>query len=192
MSPSVPRPGFLEGVLVALSASLLGGLLFAVLAPVATPAAALRTLIATVGLAYLLYLLRRAPVRVGRVTVGAASGLVAMAVWLAAPAPVEAALAYLALVWGVRCLYFHSSLFAAAADLGLNALSLAAAAWALQRTGSLSLGLWCLFLAQALFVFIPPARWAASGEGFPPGGQDRFQHALRRAEEVLRSHSHRL
>jgi hypothetical protein len=90
-------------------------------------------------------------------------------------------------VWLNRSLYRYSSLLCALADLGLSALGLAAAIWAATHTGSLFLGIWCLFLVQALFVAIPSnmgRNIAETSAGL--GDEDRFRRAHRSAELAVR------
>ena len=94
--------------------------------------------------------------------------------------------AQLAMIWGTRSLYFHQSLLAAFADLGLCGLGLIGALGAYLHTGSLFLSLWCLFLIQAFFVYIPSLA--------QPGGQrpDRDEDRFRRAHQAAAAAVHRL
>ncbi len=180
------RPSFLEGVLVALGASLCATWLHAALGALVGPSAAMRLVIAGVGLGYVLYLLGRSSERVGRFTTLLAWTLVAGAAWGLGLPPGPYLLVHLGLVWAVRSLYFHAGLLAALADLGLQVLGLAAALWALLHTGSLLLGVWCFFLAQALYVAIRP-RWPHRGS--PPeqeGDEDAFRHAQGVADAALK------
>jgi hypothetical protein len=181
------RPGFLEGAGVALAAAAGGTLVHGVLVPLVSAPAALRTVTALVGLAYVLYLLSRTRERVGRVTTLVAWGLAAGLAWIIEPPLAPYALAHLGAVWLIRSLYFHARPLAALADLGLTVLALAAAFWAGQRTGSLFLALWCLFLVQALFVAIP-ARVGGRSLRTPQrgGGEDGFERAHRAGETAVR------
>jgi hypothetical protein len=174
------RPGFLEGVVVAVVASLAGGALYRLLAALLGAPDALTSTAAAVGLGYLLYLLQRSDEPAGRIST--------VLVWLATTAacsvlspglvlPVQ-----LALVWVVRALYHQPGLIAAAADLGLVLLGLGAALWALTGTGSLAAALWCFFLVQALFSAIPSPRPSRA----VPGPDDRFGNAERSAARILR------
>lgn len=177
-------PTFLEGVGVALAASLVGGVVYTALAILAG-GGALRLLIAGLALGYVLYLLARSPERVGRVTALAAWGAMAILVWLAAP-PLALYLAlHLGALWLIRSLFFHSSLFSALADLALVLLALAAAIWAVAHTGSLLLGIWCFFLVQASFVAIPSSL-ARAGVGRHHESEDPFEHAHRVAQAAVR------
>ena len=180
------RPGFLEGVVVALAASLVGSLLYAVLVPPLPSGPVLRLLIAGIALGYVIYLLRRSPERVGRITVLAAWVLAAAVIWLMGTPLVLYLALHLGLVWLIRSLYFYSSVLCALADLGLSGLSLATALWAAGHTHSLFLGIWCLFLVQALFTAIPVNLQRRSGDATPTPEQDRFDHAHRAAETALR------
>ena len=181
------RPGFLEGVSVALIAGIVGGMLFDVLLSVLSAGFVLRLLIAGVGGAYLLYLLRRSDEKVGRITT--------LSVWLLTSAVIGLLdlslplylLIHLGLLWLIRSLYFHTSLISALLDLGLVALGLAAAVWAVFETGTLFLGLWSFFLVQALFTAIP-GNWKGSRrpQKAGPHSPDPFLHARGVADEALR------
>ena len=70
-------------------------------------------------------------------------------------------------------------------DLALNGVSLAAAVWAVNQTGSLFVSIWCFFLVQALFVAIPASMKQKAGQT-GESHKDRFQHAYRAAETALR------
>ena len=181
------QPTFLEGVSVAIAASLAGSMLYTALNTVFPGIPVLRLLIAGMGLAYVVYLLSRSPERIGRVTATAAWVVVAAVLWFTATPLLLYVFGHLCAIWLIRSLYFYSSALSALTDLGLNGLSLAAAIWALTRTGSVFLGIWCFFLVQALFVIIPkrinrkPGAVQASHEH-----EDRFQHAHRVAEAAVR------
>lgn len=183
------RPPFLEGVGVALAASVVGAALFAVLGTVLAGAAALRLVIAGIGLAYVVYLLARSRERVGRVTVLTAWLALAGAAWWAAPSLPSYVVAHICMIWLIRSLYFHASALSSLLDLGLTVLSLAAAVWAGIHTHSVLLSSWCFFLAQALFVVIP-ADWRRQRNAVSePVGEDRFECAHRIAETALRRFS---
>jgi hypothetical protein len=148
----------------------------------------LRLLIAGIGLAYVAYLLSRSPGRIGRITATAAWLLVAGVLWFTQPPLLLYACLHLGAIWLIRSLCFYSSGLSALADLGLNGLALSAAIWAITRTGSVLLGIWCFFLVQALFVFIPKSVRripAIAGDGHMR--EDRFQRAYRVAESAVRN-----
>ena len=181
------QPTFLEGVGVAIAASLAGSVLYTALNTVFPGGPVLRLLIAGIGLAYVVYLLGRTPERVGRVTAAATWLLVAGALWFTHPPLLFYICAHLGAVWLIRSLYFYSSALSALADLGLNGLALAAGIWAITRTGSVFLGIWCFFLVQALFVVIPKSIRRKSGTTRAGHEHaDRFQHAYRAAETAVR------
>jgi hypothetical protein len=178
-------PGFFEGAALALVLSLAGGLAYSALNLLFPAGLALRLVIAGLGLAYLLYLLRRSRERVGRLTTLALWAGMAAGAWLWPLSPPLYVLTHLVALWLVRSLYFHGGLAAALADLTLNGLALAAAVWAAGRTGSLFPAFWCFFLVQALFVAIP-GLMPNSKTPAEAGAEDRFRRAHRAAEAALR------
>jgi hypothetical protein len=177
--------GFMRGALFALGASLLGSVLYSALSPLFGSGWVLRLLVALLGLGYGIFLLRHCGQRAGRLVVLAAWAALAGGVWLAQPPLVFHLLAQVAAVWLVRSLYFHDGVLSAVADLVLSGLALATGFWAADHTGSLFLGLWCFFLVQALFVYIPglQGRW----RDHPPAApDDPFSRAHRAAEGAVR------
>jgi hypothetical protein len=89
-------------------------------------------------------------------------------------------------IWLVRSLYFHSGVIPALMDLGLCALGICAAVWAVDRSGSVFLATWCFFLVQASFVAIPSTvRTRHAGQDGTADAGD-FERARRQADEALR------
>lgn len=181
------QPDFLEGVAVALATSLAGSVLYTALDTVFPGVPVLRLLIAGIGLVYVLYLLSRSPERVGRVTAAATWLLVAGVLWFTHPPLLLYVCMHLGIIWLIRSLNFYASALPALADLGLNGLGLAASIWAVTRTGSVFLGIWCFFLVQALFVVIPKSVRRKHGPTrIGHMHEDRFQHAYHVAETAAR------
>lgn len=177
------RPSFLEGALLALTAALVGTLAYAALAWALPPNTALRLVAAGLGIGYLLYLLGRSPERVGRVTIPSLWLILSALLWLLVPSLPLYLAAHLAMGWAARSLYFHQGLLGALADLGLIGFGLMAALGAYLHTGSLFLSLWCLFLVQALFVFIP-SRSSQRDDPFD-ANEDGFRRAHQAAQSAL-------
>ena len=72
-------------------------------------------------------------------------------------------------------------------DLGLNALSISVAVWAITRSGSVFLATWCFFLLQALFVAIPPTmEGKTKPERNTAADRGNFETARRQADAALR------
>lgn len=178
-------PNFIEGVGVAVVAALVGTVLFTVVTPSLNSVAVLELLIASFSFAYLIYLLRRSPERVGRLTVVLLWSVAAAAIWLMGPSLLLYLLLHSLLIWLVRSLYFYSSLFSAIADLGLTGFAIAAAVWATLQSGSLFLAIWCFFLVQALFVAIPRSLKSQRVDAVAVE-EDHFQQAHRTAQAALR------
>ena len=181
------RPTFIEGAAFAFAVSVIGSVLYPMLSWALPGGTVLRLVIAGISLAYVVYLLSRSNERIGRVTTLAVWALAAVAAWVIAPSIVLYVLLHLGLVWFIRSLYFYSSVLSALADMGLNGLSLAAAVWAMSWTGSVFLSLWCFFLTQALFVFVPHSLQRKPGTGRQAThSEDRFDVGHRAAEAAVR------
>ncbi len=178
------RPTFLEGVGVALVASIVGGVLYAVLALLFGWESLLRALIAGLGLAYILYLLNRSQARVGKVTVVSFWLAGAVALWLLHPPFTVYLFFHAGAVWLVRSLYFYGGLIPAVLDLALIAFGLVAAIWAVIGTGSMFVALWCFFLCQALFTGIPRILRPKRPE---PASDAPFERAHRAGQAALRA-----
>lgn len=175
-------PGFREGAIVALIIATGGALGQSALVWMLPEGAGTRLLIGLLGLAYLIYLLHRSPQRAGRVTTLALWLVAAGLLWFGWPPVSLYLLGHVGLLWLARSLHFHRGPLGALADLALTALALTAALGALLHTGSLFLALWCLFLVQALFVFVPDR----GGSGIRGPEEDRFERAHRSAEAAVR------
>jgi hypothetical protein len=181
------QPSFFEGVVVALVASVAGGVLYTALTTQFAGGAVLRLLIAGIALGYIIYLFSRSRERIGRLTALGFWTIAASAIWWLAPSLPLYLLVHLGLIWLIRSLYFYSSVLSALADLAIGGLGLAAAVWASIHTGSLFLSIWCFFLLQTLFVAIPASlEHKASRRQRAPDREDRFQRAHRTAESAVR------
>ncbi len=177
------HPSFAEGVLVALSGALAAAVGAQVLALILAPPAALSWVVVGLGLGYLVYLLGRSRERIGRLLTFIVWLFTTLVVGTLFPGIWPQVLAQLGLLWLARSLYYQSTPLGALLDLGLGLIGLAAAVWALERTGSLFLAVWSLLLIQALFSSIP------SRAGEEPLGRvetDTFANAERTAERALR------
>ena len=181
------RPSFFQGVIVAAIFGFFASAVVATLTPFIGLGSVLRLAIPALGLAYLLYLISRSEERVGRVTVIACwSVLAAVTWWLAPPLPVYF-LIHVGAVWLVRSLYFYSGVMPALLDLGLSGLSICASVWAITRSGSVFLAIWCFFLVQALFVAIPAAiSRPQSKKRTTTTDNQRFERARQQADKALR------
>lgn len=183
------RPGYFEGVVVALVAALAGALLFPALTLILAPVIALKLLMIVASGSYLGYLLKRSDQKLGRITVAACWLIISVVSWLLAPSLLSLAAIHLLVIWLVRSLYFYSSLLSALADLGLSALALLVACWAWVSAGSLFLLFWSHFLVQGLFVAIPRGVSAAGGASKQQQSSvsaATFETAHSAAEQALR------
>jgi hypothetical protein len=180
-------PGILEGITLAVGASLGGGILVTLLPIVLSENTSARILISMLGLGYLVYLLKRSDERTGRVVMVALWFIATLACMLFDTSLLSLLLVQATLIWVVRSLYFHTSLLTALLDLGLVALALVATAWAILQTGSVVTAIWCFFLTQSLFVLIPGFSSARDNAScFNAVETDRFQSAHRVALDAVR------
>lgn len=173
----------LGGILVAVIFSLLGSVAYFVLSAVLPHDFLIRLLISVLSFAYSVYLLSRSHERIGRVSVIALWIIQLCLLWVFSVSIVYFVSVQLASIWLIRSLYFYSSLILSFFDLALMGLSVCIAIWAASHTSSLFLTLWCFFLTQALFVFIPRNIKKSSSTGT---NKDDFQHAYRSAEAAIR------
>jgi len=180
------RPGFFHGAIVAAVLGFFASAIVATLTPFVGLGTVVRLVIPLLGLAYLLYLLNRSAERLGRVTTLTCwTAMTAVAWWAAPPLPLYL-LIHVGAVWLIRSLYFYSGVLPALMDLGLGALSVSAAVWAISRSSSVFLATWCFFLVQALFVAIPPAApRKVTLKQTTPAHSRNFERAKRQADAAL-------
>jgi hypothetical protein len=176
------RPSLLEGLLFAAGASVLGALLFHLLATTLGVGWAIRAVAAMLALGYGFYLYARTNRRTGR-ALFIVLWLAASAFLVANGAPLYAVCGtYLGGVWLLRSALFHSRAIAVLVDLVLVVVGALATVWAWRQTGSVVAALWCLLLAQSLFVLLPGSVTQASGDE----ESQAFARAERAAAAALR------
>ncbi len=181
------RPSFFHGVIVAAILGFFASAIVATLTPFIGLGAVLRLVIPALAFAYLLYLFSRSDERFGRLTALTLwSGLAAVIWWIAPPLPLYL-LVHVGAIWLLRSLYFYSGVMPALMDLGVSALSISAAVWAISRSGSVFLATWCFFLVQALFVAIPASiKSKRRQQHNTVSDNEGFERAKRSADEALR------
>jgi len=180
-------PAILDGVTVAVIISLGAALASLLLGGLLVYAVLFELLMYAATLVYLLYLLKRSRARIGRVVVIAGWAAISMGCWFFDVALLQQVLIQAGIIWLVRSLYFHGSLFTALLDFGLVSAGLAAAAWAMVNTGSLVAGLWSFFLVQSLFCWIPQLARKHDAEDLCNEQQhSSFQSAHRVAVDAVR------
>ncbi|HFD11886.1 MAG TPA: hypothetical protein ENJ32_05390 [Crenotrichaceae bacterium] len=178
------KPGFLEGVLVALLVSTAGSIVYQLLSRSYTDVTTWRFLIVFVSAVYGFYLLKRSHRYGGRLITCVFWLLMLLAAWFYVPAIREFVLMNVVSVWLLRSLYFHDNVISVLLDLGLNLFSLAVSLWAFVQTDSISLSLWCLFLVQALFPVIP-GNCFNKEKNHENNRDSKYQHALQIAEAAM-------
>ena len=181
------KPGIIDGIILALVISLGAGAANLILGAFVGYGSLFQLTLLAATLAYLLYLFKRSPARVGRVVMLAAWVTLSLAGWFFDLPLFEQVLLQAGFIWLTRALYFHGSLFSAALDFGLVSAGLAAGAWAMVNTGSLAAALWSFFLLQSLFSWIPNLARKQGGEACrQPTSRSSFQSAHRVAADAVR------
>jgi hypothetical protein len=185
--PGMKKPTILDGVTVAMIISLAAAAASLLLGGFIVYGLLFELLLYAATLFYLLYLLKRSKARIGRVLVIAAWATTSLTCWFFDVVLLEQVLIQAGMIWLVRSLYFHGSLFSAALDFGLVSAGLAASAWAMVNTGSLAAALWSFFLVQAWFSWLPQLGREQSSNELPgPTNPSHFQSAHRVAEAAVR------
>jgi hypothetical protein len=189
------RPTLLEGVLVALVLSLLGGPIVLLLQSLVGSLLAWKAVVVLIASVYIGYLLAQSGRRTGRVTLGLGALAVLLAALLLSVQMTTLLLVALTLIWGIRSFAYSRSLVAAALQGGVCLLGWGAARLVLAHSGHLALALWSFFLVQAAFVLIPTRltrRPAVQRNKAMTGLPDGFMSAYQAAEQALgRLHTRR-
>lgn len=180
---------FMEGVGIALIASIVVASLFTVMSSLFIGGNLFKLLVAALSFVYILYLLMRSKERVGRVSVI----VIWFAVTLTSFVFISSIMLYVAIqlfmIWLMRSLYFYNSIFSALIDLAMTSMSLVVAMWALSVSGSLFLTFWSFFLVQALFVYIPKnfssKKESESSQFSHYSEDDKFEYAYHAAEVAV-------
>lgn len=187
------RPTMMEGLGVALFAGLVTTILFSALSAFLPASFAFKCVIACLSMSYILYLLSRSEEKTGRVVISSLLIVASIIVLIWSPSLIVFLTLQSGFIWLARALYFYQSILSALADMGLTAIGFLISIWAWQISQSMFLALWCFFLIQSLFIFIP-GQWkdkpSKPFEGLPPG--NRFEQAHQAAFNAVRKLSDNL
>ncbi len=187
----------IEGIAVALAISL-AAVPTAMLVSFLMPAIiASKVVVGLTAYSYILYILSKSRSTVGKATFGAS----ALAAFLFAVAYGFHWMPFIILlagcIWAARSFFFAQGFISAALHGGLCLLGVAGAIWAFSVNRSVFAPVWCFFLIQALWIFIPPcfSKVRISSVEIPSKRkEDRFQRSFRAAEtalsEVIRASVH--
>jgi len=179
------KPTFVHGAMVAAVLAIVGSAFIATVTPFVGFHSVAYLVIPAIAFAYLVYLFRSTEERIGRISVLTLWSVFAIAMWWFGPTLAVYLLVHVGAIWLVRSLYFYSSVLPSLLDLGLSVFSISAFGWALERTGSVFLGIWCFFLVQALFVLIPKSYSNVNSAKRHITESDRFARAERQANQAL-------
>jgi hypothetical protein len=182
------RPTVLEGILVALAASLLISPLIFMLHLALGAVLAWKAAIVVLAYGYIVYLLAKRGRSAGRITLALLSLLVFVASLLLELRWPALLLVTVGLIWGIRAGVYSRSLVTALLHGGLCLLGLGAALWAYAHSGSLTLASWSFFLLQAAGVFVPPRLTQRTPGAEPAAGEqqvDSFILAYQAAQKAF-------
>lgn len=182
------RPTLLEGICVALVASLTIGPLLALLRFGLSTVVAGKGALVIVAYSYIVYLLTRRGKMPGRAVLALGNLVVCLACLVLELRWPALVLVLLALVSSIRAYAYSHSLVPALLHGGLCLLGLGAALWTYAYSQSLALASWSFFLIQALFSLLPARLGRASQqEQDALGGQevDDFVVAHQAAQKAL-------
>ena len=186
MNAVAPGRGFWPEIILGLGLSLASAAVFSALRPLLGSTDALRLVLLGCAAIYTLWTLRCAEAKVGRLLSIAGLGVIALALLIWNPGLWAWLLGLTGFAWLLRALYRHDSLLAAASDAGLSMLALAAGVASLQHTHSLWIGLWCVFLTQALHHTIPHGWGARAQAGSSTSAHNTpFDQAYRASEAAF-------
>ena len=176
-------PSLLSSIAFAIVACVCGSVLYTLLPLVFSVAMSLEITIAVISAGYLFFLLKKGRQQSGRVIAFTAWILISGAGLLVDLPIAYFTLSQVAMIWLTRSIVFHQSILRSLLDLGLIAIGLLAAVWALLQTDSMATALWCFFLVQSLFGYIP--NFKLTSKDHLPAAQDRFQAAHRVAADAI-------
>lgn len=149
------KPTLSEGIILALTISILSALFFMGMTSLFSGGFVLRILIPLISLFYIIYLFSRHSEKTGKMTTIALWFFISLLNQVLTDSTLLFITIHISMIWLLRSLYFYNSLWSSALDLALSLFALVAGIITWEHTGSLLLSLWSFFLIQALFVFIP-------------------------------------
>lgn len=177
---------FFEGLLVALAFSFGGSIVYFAFSGIFIEHTAVKLLITFLSLFYIIYLLGRSQETTGRFSIVLFWFVLTIPMWFTSPSIATYLLLQLLAIWIIRSIYFYSSLLPAITDFILTVISLITALWASSHTGSLFLSLWCFFLTQALFIYIPGRfKFLIKSKTSTIHSDIEFQRSYRAAEAAI-------
>ncbi|MCO7222811.1 hypothetical protein [Pleionea sp. CnH1-48] len=133
---------------------------------------------------YLLYLISQSRHRSGSLIVLSAWLVICLVCW-GWNDTFALVLGLTGLVSFTRFLFFHRRWLAFCADILLSITALALAVATLAHTQQISLAVWCFFIVQALFLFIPGQKGLARNGALGNTSDEAFDKARVRAEQSL-------
>jgi len=173
-----PRPTFAQGVVIALTLSIAGAALQALLVPWFAEGFVERLLIVLLSFSYFIWVSRGH--RWGQLAAVTVWIGVALVIWLLADSSASFLFAHLALFSLSRMAFLKPGVTRCLFDIALVAAGVLVATWAATTTGSLVLTLWCFFLIQAV-IGLRLGRSRAA-----PPAVDPFERSYRTAQAALK------
>lgn len=150
-----------------------------------SPGLAIKTLLGLLILTYILYLCILAPTRPGKIILVSITTILVGALLTTTSSPLGFIAVAISMIWISRTLLFYQRFIPLILDALLQTGAVCTALWIYSTNGSLLLAIWCFFLCQALWVFIPRGSKQTIERSHSNETNDRFSHAYRMAETAL-------
>ena len=136
-------------------------------------------------LTYILYLCILAPTRPGKIILVSTTTILVGVLLTTSSSPLGLIAVAVSLFWISRILLFYKRFIPLILDVLLQTGAVCTALWVYSTNHSLLLAIWCFFLCQSLWVFIPTGAKQTIKHSLSNETNDRFSYAHRMAESAL-------
>ncbi|VAW64242.1 hypothetical protein MNBD_GAMMA11-2423 [hydrothermal vent metagenome] len=174
---------FNKGVVIALAASLFSSVSLSIFMDSAYSRIFMEIVFSIISFLYIVYLMQCSRIKTGRPTVGLIWLIITLALLHLESNIILFTVFQVSAIWLVRSLFYYSGLIPSMIDFCLTVLSFFTAVWAAIYTDSIFIFVWCFFLCQAVFVFIPEK---FKNKKNMHKYTDSFDLSLHRAESAVR------
>ncbi|HED36427.1 MAG TPA: hypothetical protein ENJ08_19695 [Gammaproteobacteria bacterium] len=175
---------FNKGLMFTFVASLFATICFSVLSGVLDSDLLIKSISSVVIFFYLVCLMQYSNIRTGRLTVILIWSIISIVLAYLTDSFILFLMLQILFIWLIRSLFYYSGVIAPLIDLCLTIFSLFIAIWAVAQTNSLFASVWCFFLFQATFVYIPEN--LRTDKKSPSTSENTFEQSFYRAKIAVR------